>query len=190
MFSVFTNERLKLFDSNLVEQSNSGAEIEEPISDGYAKVSLVSENRLVVFKKMERNGLQNLKCKNCADYIVLEECEKKTKVHIFEMKRTVKSKEWVHIKKQFVGAILNAYALSGVIDIPVEQKDIQLYTCYRRDLLQTPIAMRYTLSVRDSVQDISEWNDKEITLKELGESKFKHDKIQLDVENGCATYKI
>ena len=40
-------------------------------------------------------------------------------VHIWEMKRTVKEKEWEHIKKQFLGAVLNSYALAGVLIVRV-----------------------------------------------------------------------
>lgn len=190
MFSALTDKRLKLFDSNLMEISDSGADIEESASEGYAKVSLKSDHKLVVFKKMERNKLQNLKCKNCADYIVFEEQDQNMKVHIFEMKRTVKSKEWKHIKKQFLGAIINAYALAGVLGEALDKHNIRLYTCYRRDLLQTPAALRYALAAGDTSLELSDWNGKEILLKDLEQSKFQHEKIQLDEESGCAVYQL
>ena len=103
MFSQRTNERLKLFDSQLVEVSDTGIEIEENIEAGYAKIKIDCDNKMIVFKNMEKKKLQNLKCKNCADYIIFEETKEGMTVHIWEMKRTVKEKEWEHIKKQFLG---------------------------------------------------------------------------------------
>lgn len=192
MFSQKTNERLKLFDSQLVEISNTGIEIEESIESGYAKVKIICNNKIVVFKNMEKKKLQNLKCKNCADYIIFEETQDGTVVHILEMKRTVKEKEWEHIKKQFLGAVLNSYALAGVLETEIDERKIEFYTCYRRDFLNSSISMRVALADRTAKSGNAEWNSGVVKIEESGgfAGEFCHHKIQLDEESGFAEYKI
>jgi hypothetical protein len=192
VFSQRTNERLKLFENQLVEVSNTGVEIEEKIESGYAKVKINCDNRIVVFKNMEKKRLQNLKCKNCADYIIFEETEDGITVHILEMKRTVKEKEWEHIKKQFLGAVLNSYALAGVLETEIDERRIQFYTCYRRDLINSSVSMRAALANRTIKSGNAEWNSGMVKIEERGCSvkEFCHHKIQLDEESGFAEYKI
>ncbi len=144
------------------------------------------------FKNMEKKRLQNLKCKNCADYIIFEETEDGITVHILEMKRTVKEKEWEHIKKQFLGAVLNSYALAGVLETEIDERRIQFYTCYRRDLINSSVSMRAALANRTIKSGNAEWNSGMVKIEEKGCSvkEFCHHKIQLDEESGFAEYKI
>lgn len=192
MFSQRINERLKLFDSQLVEVSDTGIEIKEKIEAGYAKIKIDCDNRMIVFKNMEKKKLQNLKCKNCADYIIFEETKEGMTVHIWEMKRTVKEKEWKHIKKQFLGAVLNSYALAGVLGVEIDERKINFYTCYRRDLINSPVSMRAMLADRTEKSNNVEWNSGMVEIEEgvCQIQKFYHYKIQLDEENGSAEYKI
>lgn len=190
MFKEVTEQRLKCFIDDLIEITYGDAEIVEENIEGYAKVQLKSDKRLIVFKKMEKNKLQNLKYKNCADFIVFEEKEKNINVHIFEMKRTVRLKEWDHIKAQFTGALLNAYALAGILEEMIEKNNIYFYTCFRRDSINSPIGMRTVLSNRKDEMDGADWFSNNIILRNLSHEKYKHIKIQLGEENDCAVYSL
>ena len=110
------------------------------------------------------------------------------KVHIFEMKRTIKEETWEkEIKQQFCGALQNVLVFSGVLGIEI--KDIMLHTVYRNDKINDMAnPVKQHSGIRHKNRTMTDWNDKEVSLEFLDKKRFKHDKIKLDIETGVGKY--
>ncbi len=112
------------------------------------------------------------------------------RIHIFELKRSVGEKEWGRIKKQFMGALQNALALAGVLDVCVNLGNVYVYTVFRNDKLNqsmNPVRLRQRMYERVSAQSgrgCTDWNEEKLIFDFLGEKEFTHRKIKLDIESG------
>lgn len=116
-------------------------------------------------------------------------------MHIIECKRTVKNKEWNHIKEQFKGAFLNALAISGYLGINIDMNNVKLYTALRNDKLNeylksNPIELKSQVGRFSEFNDMFEWNEGEVILETFNKIICKHKKIQLNVNDGTGSYYI
>lgn len=131
--------KIGIFDSNLIVfQENGDIELKENMTINgqvhQAKLNVETDTDVIVIKKLEKKLPKYLKCKCCADFIVLEKSESQCcNVHIFEFKTTIKplstSKFWDSISEQFNGALINAIMICNFLEIKISK--ICLYTCYR-----------------------------------------------------------
>ena len=139
---------------------------------------------------MESNRPTYFKCKNCADNIVFEKInDNEWKLHVVEFKRTVKENEWKTIKNQFKGAILNAKALSGVLDIKI--KEIKCYTGFRRDHMGKEPASLKSLIGLDAMENLKiEWDSGKVHIDLDSKLVLEHQKVQLDIDTGEAELAI
>lgn len=134
MFQENVQKRLELLgvsekSCQLVEISNNEVHLTEA-RQGVANLQVSLTSPCILFKKLDKNKLPYLKIKTCADYVLFENRNDEWFVHIFELKTSVKAKEWIHIKKQFSGALQNAYALAGVLGIEIDLDRVKTYTVY------------------------------------------------------------
>lgn len=194
MFNDNVQQRLALFEvgpEKKVEYSNEVLHLTEK-GAGQADVEVDLSNPCILFKDLEKRKLKYFKNDMCADYVLFEYEGQCWTIHIFELKRTVKTKEWEHIKRQFAGALQNALALAGVLNFDVDLNQVHLYTAYRNDLINNdanPVAIRCEMhekknDAEPSVDD--DWNHEFISLDFLGELKLSHRKVKLQVDNGMA----
>lgn len=84
-----------------------------------SKKELKLNHPCILFKDLEKKKLRYFKNQMCSDYVLFEYIDQDDnwRIHIFELKRSVGEKEWNRIKKQFMGALQNALALAGVLDV-------------------------------------------------------------------------
>lgn len=196
MFQGEIRKRLDLLDSNLVLTSNKQLHLEESSEQGKADLILNLQNPCIMFKDLENKKLDYFKNAACADYVLYEQCENIWKAHIFEMKRTISKKHWMHMKEQFKGALQNALAIAGFLGIEMDIDDICMYSVYRNDKLNdyaNPAKLRYHMHQQNCdriSEECKDWNEKEVVLDFLDKEKFVHNKISLDIEDGTGEYTI
>ncbi len=187
MFQAGIQERIQLMEPALVESSDKCLYLTEK-GEGKAELEVRLCNDCILIRNLENNKLEYFKNKKCADYVMFESKDDIWKVHIFEMKRTVKEETWEkEIKKQFCGAMQNVLAFSGVLGIEIE--DIVLHTVYRNDKINdTANPVRQHPGIRHKSRSMTDWNDEEISLVFLDKKRFKHDKIKLKIDTGEGQY--
>lgn len=113
-------------------------------------------------------------------------------LHIFELKRTVSSGKWEEIKLQFAGAMVNALAMAGYLNININPDNVDFYTCYRNDRMNNGTAltkerMKMTTESREQKAETTiedEWNSGFAELLIINERAYPHHKVQLDLETG------
>lgn len=197
MFRGELRKRLDLLDQNLVLVSEGQLHLQENDEQGKADLALNLQNPCIMFKDMEHKKLEYFKNEKCADYVLYEQCENIWKVHIFELKRTISQKHWMHMKEQFKGAMQNSLAIAGFLGIEVKLEDMYCYSAYRNDKLNdysNPARLRYQMHHHSGDTALPEgcedWNEQEVRLDFLDQEKFVHNKIILDAENGTGEYTM
>lgn len=100
------------------------------------------------------------------------------------------------MKEQFKGALQNALAIAGFLDIAVDMDKICIYSVYRNDKLNdfvNPASLRFQMHERGAEKlpaGCQDWNEKTIELKFLGRDRFEHRKIPLNVEDGTGVMEF
>ena len=200
MFQEKVQKRLELLDvgsnpSQFVEISDKEFHLLEE-GTGKADLQLILNSPSVLFKFLEMKGLPYFKNKKCADYVLFENMNDEWFVHIFELKRTVASDRWQHIKLQFSGALQNAYALAGVLGIKIDLDKVKAYTVYRNDKLNdasNPVKLRYGINTKgDSTGSLEqkEWNSDTVEIDFTERVILEHCKVQLDIETGAGQCRL
>lgn len=200
MFQEKVQKRLELLDvgsnpSQFVEISDKEFHLLEA-GTGKADLQLILNSPSVLFKFLEKKGLPYFKNKKCADYVLFENMNDEWFVHIFELKRTVASDRWQHIKLQFSGALQNAYALAGVLGIKIDLDKVKAYTVYRNDKLNdasNPVKLRYGINTKgDSTGSLEqkEWNSDTVEIDFTEKVILEHCKVQLDIETGAGQCRL
>lgn len=196
MFDKTIEKKLEFIHKNLIQVSKECIEIREKSETGEVKLDINIKNWCICFNNLDKNILPYINIKNCADYIIFEKTENLSWIlHIIECKRTVKNKEWSHIKEQFKGAFLNALAISGYLGINIDMNNIKLYTALRNDKLSeylkaNPIELKSQVGRLSENNDIFEWREGEVILETFNKINCKHEKIQLNVNDGTGSYSI
>lgn len=183
MFESAIEKRIKELDEHLVHCSNEKLVFQEKQKDGQMEIALLLSNPCVMFRDVDENSLNYFKCKKTADCIVFEQkVGDDWALHIFEMKRTVKAKEWAKIQEQFKGAYYNALAIAGFLGIEDRINDIRLYTCYSNDKLGLdPLATRAALLKADNT--LLGWKNGKVELNGFKKLEFQMEKLQVDTNN-------
>lgn len=194
MFQEKVQKRLGLLAASekpcqLVEISDNEVHLTE-VGQGVADLQVLLMSPGILFRKVDEHKLPYLKIKTCADYVLFENRNNEWLVHIFELKKTVKTKEWIHIKKQFSGALQNAYALAGVLGVEINLDKVKAYTVYRNDKLNdasNPVKTRCDILEKhhdESALARREWNSDTAKIDFTEEVILEHHKVQLDIEKG------
>lgn len=179
-------ERISLLDDNLVKYTDTRIVLKEVNSGGEAELTCKLSNPAITFLKLEDKKLKYFSCDNCADNIVFEKIgEDQWKLHVIEFKRSVGSKEWAKIKKQFIGAILNSWALAGFLGIN-HFSEIKCYTAFVRDKLvakrnPNPVTLRIQTGKKVD-NPYLDWKKDEIKIDIGKVYHLKHEKINLSLE--------
>mgnify|MGYP004516952973 CR=1 FL=1 len=199
MFQSEVQKRLKLLivgQDQLVEISDQLFHLKEA-GQGEADLKVTFSNECVLFRKLEKKGLQYFQNQKCADYVLFEYRDDVWYVHIFELKRTISSKRWnEEIKIQFAGALQNALALAGVLGVNIALDQVTLYTVYRNDKINdatNPGKLRYRMHKElNGIEHTNEsdWNDSEIVVRLTKNLNLKHVKVGLNLEYGTGEYCI
>lgn len=172
--------RLGWLDSNHVQHGNR-VRVVEANEEGEAEVTISSANPLLVVNTSDKNALRYLTQRKVADGTVCEFLSNDTVIlHLLECKRTVKEKSWQQVKEQFHGALLNAFAVCGVLNVK-QIAEVRLYTAYRDDKLDpvntaNPSLLKAPVGGKQPAPAI-EWQQGRVRILE---HQFLHQKIQLD----------
>lgn len=189
-------KRINLLDKNVVKMSSEQLHIIETKKDRKADLIINLQNPSILFEKLEDKKLGYFINHCCADNVLLEYKDKKWILHIFELKRSVGITEWDKIKEQFKGALQNAFALSGLLDIQMQMEEIKVYTVYRNDKLNqqtNSVKQRMEMYEKKDLRTViarNEWNAENVLLEVDKKYICKHTKIKLDVETGEGIYTL
>jgi hypothetical protein len=148
---------------------------------GKAELRLDLRFPSIQFKGADKRQWQYLANKKCADSIVFQYSNDQWALHIFEIKTTVRHKDWETIKKQFDGAFLNALAMAGFLKIRIDR--VTMHSCYRYDKLTSPMEsaeIKQALTNRESREAIDSWRRPEYRLNYCENILCAHEKTQLD----------
>ena len=199
MFQEKVQKRLNLFITGTnqpVEISDQSFHLIETKKDGEANLRVDVSTPCILFRDLENKKLQYFKNRACADYALFENTGESWCVHIFELKRTVTSQKWEDIKLQFAGALQNALALAGVLDVDIKLEQVRLYTAYRNDKIRdaaNPAKQRLQMHDRQreiSSTEESDWNQQMVAMDFPEIVSLEHHKIQLDIEDGTGAYAL
>ncbi|MDR1484924.1 MAG: hypothetical protein LBT09_08895 [Planctomycetaceae bacterium] len=62
-----------------------------------------------------------MKNQKCSDAVIWEHLDgKRYRLHLFELKRTMKPEAWEHVKSQFNGAYLRCRLIAGLLGLEVD----------------------------------------------------------------------
>lgn len=194
MFQEKVQKRLVLLGASekpcqLVEISDNEVHLTEE-GQGVADLQVSLTSPGILFRKVDEHKLPYLKIKTCADYLLFENRNDEWFIHIFELKRTVSTEKWNHIKSQFAGALQNAYALAGVFGKEIDLDKTKTYTVYRNDKVNdvsNPIKTRCNIHEKQRDERIyaqKEWNSDVVEIDFTEKIILEHYKVQLDIEKG------
>lgn len=192
-----TLKKLSLMDKNLIhkEDENIDFKIIEKKKDGEGEITIHHNNPCIVIEKLEDHKSNYFKNKKCADYSIFEYKENSYILHIFEFKKSVSTKTFESIKDQFQGGILHSITFSSYLETEFDLKNVILYTAFRNDKItrtKNTIEQRLNMASSNIRQSEREWNTGIVNFKLWEDTpfKFKHKKIQLDLETGKADYTL
>lgn len=186
---------LLMEENGPVEVSEQSVHLIEKQESGFADLQIELQSPCILFRDLEKKKLQYFKNQKCADYILYEKSGEDWNLHIFELKRTVKSKEWEVIKEQFAGALQNAFAIAGFLDISICMERVYMHTVYRNDKINdktNPALLRYEMHQREkgAEESFMEWKAPHVMINFEDGRCFSHDKIPLDIEKGTGIYSL
>lgn len=195
MFQEDVQKRLELLDSGAIDVSSMQMHLTEKTDAGYADLQLELYSPCILFRNLEKKKLQYFKNQKCSDYVMFEYTKEQWFLHIFELKRSIGKNEWIQVKKQFMGALQNALALAGVLNIKIKLEHVYVYTVFRNDKFKNmanTAKERLKMYERDKkyCEDYDDWNGKTIRINFLGENEFVHQKVKLDIESGKGCFPI
>lgn len=195
MFQEDVQKRLELLDSGAIDVSRKQMHLTEKTEAGYAELKLEIYSPCILFRNLEKKKLQYFKNQKCSDYVMFEYVKERWFLHIFELKRSIGKNEWIQVKKQFMGALQNALALAGVLNIEINMEHVCVYTVFRNDKLKNmanTARERLKMYERDKkdCEDYDDWNGNTIMLDFLGRNEFMHQKVKLDIESGKGSFQI
>lgn len=180
--------RLQWLDTNHIQYGQS-VTLVEVSAEGEAEVHISAIHPLLLVKT-EKNALGYLKQKKVADGTICEFLtDTSVTLHLIECKKTVTEKKWTHVKEQFHGALLNAFAVCGLLNVN-DISAVRLYTAYQNDRLSAdnsanPTLMKMPVGGRQATI-AQDWQGDAVSL--LNQC-FIHQKIQLDA-NGRAVLSL
>lgn len=179
MFGEALEKKIKELDNHLVSYSNEELSFEEKQKEGKMKIKLELRNPCIMFRDLDENCLGYFDNRKTADCIVFEKKEEDVwALHIFEMKKQVKTKEWEKIRIQFKGAYYNALALAGYLGVEQFLQETRLYTCFWRDRMNLDsLASRATLSRGNTL--LKEWMQGKVKLDCFETVNFAMKKIEV-----------
>lgn len=191
MFADKVQKRLHLLRPECIDVSDKQLRLTEASEQGAAELQMDLRHPCILFRNLEKKKLQYFKNEKCADYIIFENRKQAWVLHIIEFKKTVTASKWEEeIKSQFRGAMQNALAIAGFMDIPIELSQTVLYTAYRNDKINdmaNPVKIRRGMHERD-LQDISakgnDWNEEKVRIDYLDTDYLRHTRIPLDIADG------
>ncbi|MBF0622107.1 MAG: hypothetical protein HQL54_09280 [Magnetococcales bacterium] len=116
-------------------ENKESIQISEENEDGKARLLILSNNKIIHLLRKDNDKIPFLANKACADGILIEFIGNyPVAIHIVELKRTISTKSWNTIRKQFIGALGYTRAFLGVLGLPAP-KNIHCYTAFYRDKL-------------------------------------------------------
>ncbi|MDR1964385.1 MAG: hypothetical protein LBQ50_11445 [Planctomycetaceae bacterium] len=171
----------QLWKHRIMENEDSGKmNLTVIIPDRFLRIDLPRQN--VFFLKNQK----------CADGVIWEYLKEKCyRLHLFEMKRTMKPQTWIKIKEQFHGAYLRCRMIANLLEWDID-KYVALYTVFYRDMFEhtsiegTDFVFEHISTNTNVVREKLEWDSDQCDIRQLGLPShfgtpyFRHYKVALN----------
>lgn len=194
MFNSDVNYALDFLNPDLCKSYNSGAtfDVKEKIESGKACIQITTPLPCIHIRDLDKSKYGLLSLQKCADHVILKYSTANVSwdLHIIELKRTISRNKWeTTITHQFHGALMNAFALCGILHIPPENiRNIYVHCGYRRNTSQDSL-VEQKLPLGESARSM-DWLTEPLMFDYLPGQKIINIAIQLDKENGEATFSL
>lgn len=191
-------QRVKWLHPELCEYVREGVgvfRIQETRQEGLADIVCRVRRPSILFHKLDGHTCTFLRNQRCADAIIFEKTsEEAWTLHIVECTRTMKEDTWTgKVKIQFEGAILNAQALMGILNIS-KLDDVRCYTAFRNDRISpfatpNPVLLKAGVGTSERSLPSIEWEEDRIRSL-LSLRDIRHTKVRLDPNTGHGEISI
>lgn len=188
-FNTAEDERFGLLNPDVCQyhDKNELFDIIETSPGGQAKIAINLNAPCFHIANMDKRAFQVLKTKKCADHLIFafDKQLEQWDLHIFELKRSISASKWeTEIIPQFDGALINAYAISGVLHID-DFKSITVHCGFRiNKSVASTVERKSPLGKPSS----DRWLDSKIVLPSFPDKRIDNNPIQLDVQTGNGKY--
>lgn len=132
------NIKEKDLSGNAISLSDKQLHLAENDILGRAEIDVYLSSESILFPHVDKNKIRWFKNNCSADNIIISNMDGSLTIHIFEIKKTIKKKQWEKIKEQFCGALPYAAGLLGIIGKDFSTVNVILYTIYANDYLSNP----------------------------------------------------
>ncbi len=130
------------------------------------------------------NRIKYLKNNCSADNIIICNMDRFPSVNIFEIKKTIKKKQWEKIKEQFSGALPYAAGLNGILGSSFSPDNVVLYTIFANDYLSNPPQEDPVLShfIPNNDELKKEWLKDKVNIDSPLGGLLKHNRIKVSLD--------
>lgn len=194
MFKTDVTSALAVLNHEVCKCYNSGStfKMEEKREAGKATIEITTSCPCIHVRDMDDRKFKLLVLQKCADHIVFKYDSENDSwdLHVFELKKTISRSKWNNeITKQFEGALMNAYAISGILHIANQDiRNIYVHCGYRRNTTAESL-IENKLLVGESARDVN-WLNESLVFDYLPERTIGNVAIQLDKENGHGSFSL
>lgn len=161
--------------------------IVEVQQEGKAEIHVRSRYPCFHVQNIDKKRFPVLKPQKCADHLVFQFCPDTNtwSLHIFELTRSIHQGIWESkIIPQFDGALLNAYAILGVLHI-WDFSEMYVHCGYRKNKSENSTVDRRAMLGKPAPAD---WLNGAVMLPPFPGIRLKNVPIRLDEENGCGEF--
>ena len=188
MLTEVLTKRLEWFSEDYCEVSESVVHVRERESPGSATLRCTTNSLAIAFN-LHRKPFSPLKNQQCADGIVFDRIDAASwRMHVVELKRTIRFNNWREMKNQFEGAILNGYALAGILGIK-HLTQVICCSAFRYNAIDSnPNLYKASSGSPVSASIPLDWRHDRLEMLSL--KNIIHKKIRLDESSGEGTLDL
>jgi hypothetical protein len=157
-------------DPSFIECDDTTIAVTETDHDGQGRgpgtLTLTVTTPCIRIRLPRQTPAKWLKEKKCADSVVFEFVPDGVNLHIVELKSKVGPQEWLKCKQQFCGALHNALAINGVLELS-EFRLIRLHLAYTTDTISpqtTAAPSTLKLGLGNRVPGVADWIARRVDL--------------------------
>ena len=178
----------ELMDENFIESETDQIYLEEKEDSGKSilrwkllsnqnfSIRNVDKKNTIIHFFDEKKGMYKR-----VDHIVFENLGNNDwKIHLIEMKSSVKYNKWIEVKAKFRASYLLVQAIAAILSMNI--KEVRMYTTYEKcnlDIPETmPTARRLFLGQKN-VDPLDEWQGTDFGLNFGERIEFMHTPIQM-----------
>ena len=178
----------ELMEKNFIENETEQIYLEEKEDSGKSilkwklvsgqnfSIKNVNKKNTIMYFFDEKKGMYTR-----VDHIIFENLGNNNwKIHLIEMKSSVKYSKWIEVKAKFRASYLLSQAIAAMLSLNI--KEVCMYTTYERcnlDIPETMPAARRLFLGQKNVSPLDEWQGTDFGLNFGERVEFMHTPIEM-----------